>query len=439
MAASSIFHPDFAATPYWWEAYRPQSGALADVPAKARVAIIGAGYAGLNCAIELARSGVEVVVLDAGAPGIGGSTRNGGSVAGGLHVGKAAHRKAPPDAETAAALRQSAEDAFDAIDAVIEREAIACHWEKRGRFVGAWTPAHHAAQARQVAAHQAEGRTDFRLLSREEQRAEIGSSFYHGGLTSDRHGKLHPALYFRGLLQATRKHGAIICAEAAVGRITQAGPSWRVATSRGAIEVGDVVVTTNGYTPKAVPKLRRRLIPINSHVIATEELPADLAATILPTGRTGSETQRVLNYFRMAPGERRLVFGGRARFTERPDNEVARILHGFMVDRFPQLAGVRITHSWTGSIAMTFDGLPHAGMLDGLHYALGCNGSGVAMMSYLGLSTARRILKTANRPSGFERIPFPTMPFYNGDPRWLLPAYGGLLRLRDQLERGRAG
>ena len=438
MTANSIFHPDFVTTPYWWDAYRPQSGALADVPAKARVTIVGAGYAGLNCAIELARSGVEAVVLDAGAPGIGGSTRNGGSVAGGLHVGKASPKQAPADLATAAALRQSAEDAFEAIDAVIEREGIACHWEKRGRFVGAWTPAHHAAQVRQVAAHRAEGGADFRVLSREEQRAEIGSSFYHGGLISDRHGKLHPALYFQGLLQAARRHGVTICAEAAVQKITQAGPSWRVATSRGIIETGDVVVTTNGYTPKAVPKLRRRLIPINSHVIATEELPADVAATILPTGRTGSETQRVLCYFRMAPGERRLVFGGRARFTERPDNEVAAILHGYMLDRFPQLAGARITHSWTGSIAMTFDGLPHTGTLDGMHYALGCNGSGVAMMTYLGLCTARRILNMANRPSGFERIPFPEMPFYNGDPRWILPAYGGVLRLRDRLERRRA-
>src|SRR6266481_802128 len=88
MPRSDIFHPDFAPTPYWWEAYRPISGELVEVPAEARVAIVGGGYAGLAAALELARHGIDAVVLEANELGFGASTRNGGAVSGGVNVGK---------------------------------------------------------------------------------------------------------------------------------------------------------------------------------------------------------------------------------------------------------------------------------------------------------------------------------------------------------------
>ena len=88
MPRSDIFHPDFQPRPYWWEAYAPAAGELAEVPREARVAIVGGGYAGLAAALELAKHGVAAVVLERGAPGIGASTRNGGSVSGGVNIGK---------------------------------------------------------------------------------------------------------------------------------------------------------------------------------------------------------------------------------------------------------------------------------------------------------------------------------------------------------------
>jgi NADPH-dependent 2,4-dienoyl-CoA reductase/sulfur reductase-like enzyme len=88
MVRAGIFHPDFQPRPYWWEAYMPVAGELAPVPGKARVAIVGGGYAGLAASLELAKCGVEAVVLEAGALGIGASTRNGGAVSGG-EIGRA--------------------------------------------------------------------------------------------------------------------------------------------------------------------------------------------------------------------------------------------------------------------------------------------------------------------------------------------------------------
>jgi glycine/D-amino acid oxidase-like deaminating enzyme len=109
-----------------------------------------------------------------------------------------------------------------------------------------------------------------------------------------------------------------------------------------------------------------------------------------------------------------------------------------MIDRFPQLRGVRVTHAWTGNVAFTWDALPHTGTLSGMHYALGCNGSGVAMMTYLGHQTARRIVGGANSTCGFELEPFPDFPLYRGNPNWALPAIGAYYRFRDGLSRALA-
>ena len=105
-----------------------------------------------------------------------------------------------------------------------------------------------------------------------------------------------------------------------------------------------------------------------------------------------------------------------------------------MCDRFPQLEGCRITHAWTGNVAFTFDELPHMGKLEGLHYALGCNGSGVAMMTYLGTMNARKIARASNSNSAFDRPDFPTHPLYHGNP-WFIPLVGRYFRVRDWLDR----
>ncbi len=436
MAHNDILHQDFKAMPYWWEAYRPVTGDLVDVPKKARVVIIGAGYAGLSCAIELADAEIDACVLESAELGAGASTRSGGAVSGGVNIGKSFTGKTQArDPEVAKVLLASAADAFSLIETLIARERIDCAWEKRGRFVGAWTPADYKLQETRVAQLNDAAKSGCIMVPRERQREEIASDYYYGGMLVERSGKLHPALYYKGLLDAARRRKIAICAKASAEKITRSGTGWHIHTSRGEIEAGDVVIATNGYTGDVTPALKKRLIPLASHIIATEELPPDLARALIPKGRTLADTKRVLCYYRMSPDGRRMIFGGRARFTPVTPETSAPILYRFMTDRFPQLRGTRITHAWTGNVAFTWDALPHTGMLDGMHYALGCNGSGVAMMTYLGHQTARRIIGGANATCGFELADFPDFPLYNGSPNWALPAVGAYYRFRDRLSR----
>jgi glycine/D-amino acid oxidase-like deaminating enzyme len=430
-----IFHNDFSPTPYWWEAYRPTTGELVDVPRSVRVAIVGGGYAGLSAALELAKHGIDAVVLEANELGFGASTRNGGAVSGGVNVGKSfTGRAAAVDGGSVKELLSDAAAAFGLVDRLIDEEQITCFWEKPGHFVGAWTKKHYDTQSRRLTMLNAAAQSGAHMVPRERKHEEIASDYYFGGMVVERSGKLHPALYYKGLLDACRRRNVVVSAKAAVVRLGRENSAWRVETARGSLLAGDVLIATNGYTGSLTPALRCRVVPVASHIIATEELPEGLARALVPKARTLSDTKRILCYYRMSPDGRRMVFGGRARFTQVDATVSAPILHRYMVDRFPQLRGTKVTHAWTGNVAFTLDALPHMGCQDGLHYCLGCNGSGIAMMTYLGWQTARKIGGVANYACSFDTEGFPDHPLYSGNP-WFLPIAGSYYRLRDNLER----
>ena len=412
----------------------PQSLPLFNLPKDVSVVVVGAGYAGLSAALELARQGVEALVLDAAEPGFGASTRSGGMVSGGVNVGKRYMSK-PMSAEEAKPFLNDAANAFSHVEDLISRENIECGWHKRGYFLGAWCDAHYNDMAKKVALLNEEAQSDCYLVSRDAQRAEIGSDYYRGGMVVGRAAHLHPALYFKGLLELVQKAGVSIAAKTEVTGLSQnPDGSWLVTTPRGVVRAGDVIIATNGYTGGVTPQFQRRVVPVGSYIIATEELSQDLAASISPRNRSFADTRRVLTYYRMSPDGKRLIFGGRAKFGHTDPVTTAPLLYQFMIDRFPQLTGTKITHSWTGNVAFTLDELPHMGKFENLHYALGCNGSGIAMMSYLGHQTARKILGKVNRMCAFDRAEFPSHPLYAGS-TWFLPYLGYYFRTRDWIDR----
>lgn len=441
----SILHPDFVARPYWWEAAAPTAWHSSELPAQTQVLIVGAGYAGLNAALELARAGVAVCAVDAEQFGFGASSRNGGAVSAGVNLGKGlsgAPGQRDCDAggkAVFARLLAESGQAFDHLERVIERQGIDCRYERSGRLIGAHTPAHYAAFADKMRRLNELSEAEISLLPAERQREHIGSDYYYGAMLSERSGKLHPALYYRGLLDAAAAAGATLCAETQVLKIDGAPGRFTLETSAGSCRAEQVVIATNGTTGALTPELRRRLVPVASHIIATEELPDGLGADLFPTGRTISETQRILHYYRLSPDGKRVIFGGRAKFTEAGVDVVAPILHARMVERFPELAGIRVSHAWSGLVAFTADFAPHLGLRDGLHYCLGCNGSGVAMLSYFGYVVARRIVTGGEHASAYAGRPFAKipLPFYSGRP-WFLPALGSFYLALDRHERRRA-
>lgn len=438
----ALFHPDYKPEPFWWEAARPGTTYSTNLPTQTEIFIVGSGYAGLSAALELAREGRSVTVVDALAFGEGASTRNGGGVSAGINLGKGISGSPGQNARDGdhkslvrSLLRESLA-AFELVGELVARENIDCHFERRGRFVGAYSKAHYPNLVEKAEFLNREMQLDAVAVSVEEQRSEIGSDFYHGGLAINRAGKIHPSLYHKGLLDACNRVGVTLCAHTKVTSVDGSVGQFTVKTEKGNCRAEQIIIATNGYTGDLTPKLRNRLVPISSQIIVTEELPKDLANELIPKGRTISETPRVTSYYRLLPGDRRVMYGGRARFQDVPPDVSAGLLHRMMTDRWPQLKGTRITHSWSGFVAMTTDALPHMGQEDGLHFCTGCNGSGVAVMTYLGTQVARRILQDGQSDSAYFGLDFPgvPVPLYRGKP-WFLPIVGEYYRYMDRKER----
>jgi glycine/D-amino acid oxidase-like deaminating enzyme len=430
---STVLASGFRTTPWWWEAAEPAPQEPAPLPDEAEVAIIGGGYTGLSAALTLGRLGIRATVIEAERIGFGASSRNGGMVSGALKIAKA-DLAAIIGAERADRLVREGAGSFGFLEDTIAREGIACHYRRTGRFVAAWTKAHYDAMAKRAPwLAEVTGGT-VTMLPPERMREELGTEHYRGGMVVEMAGALHPALYVQGLAAAARRAGASLVDGTRVAGIAREGDGFRIATARGVLKARAVLAATNGYTGDATPWLKRRLIPVGSYMIATEELPEETISRLFPNARMISDSKRVLSYFRPDPLGRRVLWGGRASFSPTTPDVAAPVLHRFMSDVFPELRAVKLTHSWTGNVAFTFDFMPHLGIHEGVHYAVGCQGSGVAMQTWLGHRAALRISGQANAVTAFDDLPFPTKPLYGGRP-WFLPFIGTWYRLKDRLDR----
>ena len=435
MSSNSVTTRDWQAKPFWWEDAPPEA-ADAELPARADVAIIGGGYCGLMAALALAQNGIGAVVLEAGDPGAGASTRNHGHVGG---VGKLpAKLELQVGAERAAMIKEDAVSAWDYLRDLIHTEQLDVDYVERGRFLGAHSRAAYDMLLRRAEDQQRTLGMTIHAVPREEQRREIGSDFYFGGTVTEEAGALQPAKLHREIRRLAERVGALIRGKARVNAITRVPGGFRLSTGRGVVAADQVVVATNGYTGPLSPEIQRGLVPVTAYMMATEEMPADLAHECLPTNRTGGDTKRALYAYRRSPDGRRIVFAGRAKWYDGDEREAAAILHGHLCRVWPQLRGVRVSHTWKGQIAFTFDHMPHMGSTDGLHFVAGCNGSGVVRMSYLGRQIGLKIAGKQNRPCGFEDLAFPTLPTYRGTP-WFLPIVGRYYNFRDQLDRTISG
>ncbi|MFL5492941.1 MAG: NAD(P)/FAD-dependent oxidoreductase [Gemmatimonadales bacterium] len=402
------------------------SGAVS-LPERTDVAIVGGGYTGLAAARALARRGMDVTLLERHHLGWGASGRNGGFVLPGYK----------PDVQVlankhglAAARRlfESSLEAVRCLESIIAEEAIDCDYARCGSLVLAAKPAHLPGLQEGRRFLRAELGYETVVLGPDEVRREIGSVRYHGGLLDQAAGALHPVRYLRGLAASAVRSGARIIEGTEVRRLTRVTGGLTLETSRGVLPARDVLVATDGYTGPLFPPLQRRVVPIGSYLIATARLEPSLARRLIPQGRVLSDTKNLLYYFRLSP-DGRMVFGGRAAFTPAPVARSAAILERGMREVFPELAGVPVEYAWGGKVGFTLDQLPHAGRLDGVHYALGYCGHGVALSTWLGTRIGEALAGYGELPT-LGPGPFRSVPLYFGRP-WFLPLVGAWCRVAD--------
>jgi len=397
------------------------------------VVVVGAGYTGLSAARMLARAGATVQVVEKEVVGWGASSRNAGQVLTGLKV-DAGSLVARYGESRARELFTAANESAARLAAVIREEFIDCDYARTGHVQAASKPAHFDAFKEEQALLERVFDHRVELVARADQRSEIGSDIYHGLLRDEHSAAINPARYVNGLATAAVRVGVRITIDTAVSAVRRDGGRFRVATTRGEISAQDVLLATNAYTDASAPALQRRLVPVGSYVVVTAALTDEQADTILPRRRMAFDSRHFLHYFRLTP-DRRLLFGGRAEFS-RPDDastqRAAEILRADLQRVFPQLTGIAIDYAWSGAVAFTRDQMPRAGMLDGLYYAGGYGGHGIAMATYLGELIGRRMAGEPIEHPLFDDN-FAPIPMYSGTP-WFLPVVGAYYQVKDWLQ-----
>jgi len=404
-AASLIYQP------YWWEAAprRPSSDAL---PKVADVVIVGSGFTGLSAALTLLRRGRSAVVLERGVPGFGASTRNGGQIGSGNQKFRVKTLIALRGQRKAEALLREGVEMLAYIGRLVETEKIDCHFSRCGRFRAAVRPEHYEAMARDMEDLKRIAGVESFMVPRAEQRTEIGSDVFFGGSVLPGDATLHPGLYHAGLMQRIADAGGRVIGNAPAEAISRADAGFTVRTPLGEIACRNVVIATNGYTDGLVPELGRRIVPIGSGLIATGEIPETVFSALLPKDRAYGNTNRVFYYFRTAPGERRILWGGRVgRLAANTSPKAFRHLARDMLHVFPALSEVPVTHAWDGQIGYTYDEVPHLGRTaQGVHYAIGYCGTGVSRATYFGHKIACQVLGDAEGRTAFDDLSFPSFP-----------------------------
>jgi glycine/D-amino acid oxidase-like deaminating enzyme len=414
-----LLSTDFRNAPYWWDAAPLTESADGALAPSYDVVVVGSGYTGLRAALTLARAGRSVAVFDKERPGFGASRRNAGYL--GRTLKKAyIDLKAAKGMAYATAIYRDLMTAYDSTFAFIEEEGIACHAVRCGRFIGATSPAHYAVLERELEGMKVDLGLPYHMLPRGRMREEMATDLYDGGAVIPDLGSLHPGLYHLGLMARALDAGVALFGNGEVTAIEKSGQGFRVTTGVGQTLARDVVVATNGYTPRNLSWHARRVIPFVGYMAATELLPPALLEKQLPHRRTVIDSNLDIDFFRPAPDSPRLLFGGATANGLEDPEAIAALLHKRLARALPDLADVKLSHVWTGRCAGTFDMMPHIGRHDGVWYGMGYNFAGVPMGSFFGLKIAQKILELPEGATAFEPAAFPTMPLYRGNP-WFLP------------------
>lgn len=425
---------------YWKEGLPPAQWETTPLPASVDVVVIGAGFCGLSAALELAREGLRVAILEAHDSVVAeASGRNGGHVNNGLAVDYA-ELADKIGTEQARALYHVYDDAVDTVARLVEQEHIDCDFVRHGKLKLATRAAHFDVLARSFERLTKDGvDPDMALLDQATIRAEVDSDNYHGGLLYKKSAQMHMGRFGRGLAQAAIKHGAALHLSTPVERLSRIGGSangYSVHTPRGVIRADRVLLATGASrhgSYRSFGWIRRRIVPIGSFIVATASLGEARATALLRERRTYVTTGNLHHYFRISP-DHRLIFGGRARFAiSNPLSDAAsgKILQQGLLDTFPQLHDVPLTHCWGGIVDMTRDRLPHAGVRNGLYYAMGFSGHGTQMSVHTGQRMARTMLGDDTANPWRDRT-WPAIPGHVGPP-WFLPVIGTYYTLKDKL------
>lgn len=394
--AASLWHATAPAAP-------PTVALAGD--ARADVAIVGAGYSGLSCALALAEAGASVSVLEAAEIGHGASGRNNGQVIPTLS------RMEPEEfaRKTSERFLQLVCDSATITFELIRRHRMNCEAVQAGWVQPAHSPGRVTLAERRAAAWAKRG-APVEVLDRTGVERITGSRYWHGGWANASGGKLNALAYARELARAAIGAGAAVHTRSPARRIVRKGSQWRVETPRGAVLADRVVIATHAFADAPWPGLAQSVFPVRSYQMATAPQPESVRRQVLPLDHACSDTQGDLHFFRW-DAHGRLVTGGGLAIPFGYDSRMRSRIGARVAKVFPQIGVPGFDFLWHGHVGVTIDRLPHLHELaPGVLAWVGCNGRGVALATALGPLFARACLGTPVAELGLPFTPLVPVP-----------------------------
>ncbi len=412
--------------------------ATADIPsfpalsdnATTDIAIIGGGYTGLGAALELARTGHVVTLLEGAQIGSGASGRNGGQI----HTGQRLDPQtleAQLGADAARQLWDMAEDAKTSLYDLIKSHGIDC--DLKSGLIHSWHKPGFADDDRAYAAfvRARYGYAHISLLDKTEVTAELGTDVYHGGILDRGGGHLHPLKLALGMARAAQMAGAKLYENSRVTTYRQTANGIRLILDNGTeVNAQRLLICGNGYMSGLDTRIDAHVMPINNFILTTEPL-ADPA--ILPHDYAASDSRFVVNYWRKTP-DNRLLFGGGENYTPWFPKDLKSFVRRNLLKIYPQLANVSISHAWGGTLGITMSRAPFVRTLaPNTWVSAGYSGQGVVLAPYFGKLLARAVTGDTRDTDLLSHMPIPA--FFGGRPlRWpALVAGLSYYALRDRL------
>ncbi|MDT7548259.1 MAG: hypothetical protein QOE84_653 [Actinomycetota bacterium] len=433
--ADCLWHDQLAATP------RPP------LPGdrSADVVIVGAGFTGLWTAyyLALADPTLRITVVEREVVGFGASGRNGGWCSA---LFPATWRRMSREAplHSVLAMQAALEEAVDDVGKVAAAEGIDCHYVRGGSVSVTRNRAQQARAKAEVADARAWGfgPETLDLLTAEQTAARLRTTRALGALTTTHCAALQPALLVQGLAAAVERLGVVIHEGTAATEVTQG----RVRTTAGSLTCDVVLLATEGYTAQLAGH-RRDLVPVYSLMLATEPLPAHVWQHIGLEDRATFSDHRHLTVYGQRTADGRIAFGGRGapyHFGSRVDpsydvvDRVHEALRTSLIDMFPVLADVQITHRWGGNLGVPRDWYPSVGFdrATGTAWAGGYVGDGVAASHLAGRTVADLVVGDATDRT---RLPWVRQRTARWEPeplRWL--GVNGVTQLMSRADRAEA-
>ena len=426
------------------DALEPRAALASDRDAD--VVIVGAGFTGLWTSYSLLRAdpSIRVVVLEREVAGFGASGRNGGWCVGDYGGPERAVAKAggPSSVEKMAREMQRS---VDEVGAVVAEARIECGYHKGGAIYFAVND----GQLRRIRKHHAELVAhglgdDWALLDAADAASIVHTSGILGALYTPHAATVHPARLARGLAREVERLGGVIHECTFVRSIERGVVRTDVATVRADV----VVLATEAYT-RTIAGRERDMLPLGNHVIATEPIPETTWKSIgLPNRELFEYGATMLGY-----GQRtvdgRIVWGGLSASyrwnmgippSPSVDPRIARRLQRTLVELFPELRGIGVTHRWSGVLGVPRDLLPGVGYdrAAGFAWGGGYTGQGVAAANAAGRALADLIRGIDSDLVHLPWVGHRSRPWESEPRPWLgVHAVAGAAHVTDRLDRFR--